>query len=113
MRKLRPRSIHPLPDLYWITSEQLRLALGRSLYLWRKIDLPVLGEYFPPAALGPDPIGDRRWRIDDITERYPALVSHLTPNTSWLERFKKRQRETSDAYIAQREAERSVRAAAA
>ena len=100
MRRLQPRAIVALPDLYWITSEQLRLAVGRSSYLWRKIDLPMLRESFPPMVLGPDPISDARWRIDDIGERYPYLVSHLAANTTWLDRFKQRQREATAAYIA-------------
>ena len=41
MRTLRPHTVVPLPDLYWISSEQLRLALGRSSYVWRKIDMPI------------------------------------------------------------------------
>ena len=98
MRRLRSRPTVPLPDLYWISSEQLRLAFGRSRYVWRKIDLRSLLDYFPPVALGTDLPADYRWRIDDIAERYPQLVTHLAPGT-WLDRFKQRQREATAAYV--------------
>jgi hypothetical protein len=97
VRKRRPRPIHPLPDLYWISSEQLRLACGRSSYLWQKIDLPVFLEYFPPDTLGADLPADYRWRIDDIAVRMPHLTTHL--NGSFLDRFKKKQREEREAYL--------------
>jgi hypothetical protein len=98
MRRLKPRPIVLLPDRAFITSEELRLACGRSSYVWRKLDLPTFLEYFPPVVLGPDPIADRRWRIDDIAERMPQLVAHLAPG-SWLDRFKQRQREATAAYV--------------
>ena len=100
MRKLRSRKLYPLPDKHFITSEEFRLACGRSPYLWNKIDLPVLRDYFPPIRLGPNGVEDARWRIDDIAERYPYLVSHLTPSTTFLDRFKQRQREATAAYLA-------------
>jgi hypothetical protein len=100
MRRLRPRTIIPLPDKFWITSEEFRLAMGRSSYLWRRTDLPTLRAYFPPVQLGPNGIEDARWRLDDIGERYPALVSHLAPNTTFLERFRQRQRADREAYLA-------------
>jgi len=102
MRRLQPRAIVALPDLYWISSEQLRLAVGRSSYLWRKIDLPMLRESFPPMVLGPDPIADQRWRIDDIAERYPHLVGHLAPHTLWLDRFRSRQVREREEYLSYR-----------
>jgi hypothetical protein len=100
MRRLRPRPLVPLPDRAFITSEEFRLACGRSAYIWNKIDLPVLRDYFPPIQLGPNGIEDARWRLDDIAERYPHLVSHLTPGTTVLDRFKQRQREATPAYLA-------------
>jgi hypothetical protein len=98
MRKLRPRPIIPLPDKHWITSEEFRLAMGRSRYLWHKIDLPVLRGYFPPVVLGPDPIADARWLLNNIADRYPYLVKHLGGG-SWLDRYKQRQREATAAYV--------------
>jgi hypothetical protein len=106
MRKLRPRPIVPLPDLYWISPEQLRLAFGRSSYVWRKNDLPVFLEYFPPAALGTDLPADYRWTIDQIAEGYPSLVAHLAPNTTWLQRFRQRQRTATAAYVASKKAQK-------
>jgi hypothetical protein len=100
MRKLRPRPVVPLRDLYWISPEQLRVAFGRSSYVWHKVDMPVFLDYFPPVAPGTDLPADYRWRLDDIADRYPALVSHFAPNTTWLQRFKQRQRQATAAYIA-------------
>jgi hypothetical protein len=100
MRKLHARPIVPLPDKFWISSEEFRVAVGRSPHLWRRIDLPVLRDYFPPIQLGPNGIGDARWRLDDIGQRYPHLVSHLTSGTTVLDRFKQRQREATAAYLA-------------
>jgi hypothetical protein len=95
MRTLRPRPIDHLPDLYWISPEQLRLALGRSSYLWRKIDLPYLRSSFPPFQLGPNGVEDARWKLDDIAERYPYLTAHFPPNTTFLQRFRLRQRQAT------------------
>jgi hypothetical protein len=103
MRKLRSRPIIPLPDLYWISPEQLRLALGRSSYVWRKVDLPVFLDYFPPIALGTDLPADYRWTIDQIAEEYPSLVTHLALNTTWLHRFRHGQREATAAYVASKQ----------
>jgi hypothetical protein len=103
MRTLRPRPIVPLPDLHLISSEQFRLACGRSSYLWHKIDLPTLREYFPPTQLGPNGIEDARWRLEDIAQWYPALVAHLAPDTTFFERFKQRQREATAAYLASKQ----------
>lgn len=108
MRKLHPRTIVPLPDLYWISPKQLRLALGRSAYVWRKIDLPVLREYFPPVVLGPDLPGDYRWRIDQIAERMPHLTKHL--NGSFLDRFKSKQRADTAAYLASKNSPKDLAA---
>jgi hypothetical protein len=99
MRRLRPRPTIPLPDKHWVSSEEFRLAMGRSPYVWRRIDLPTLLTYFPPEVLGPDPIADRRWRLDDIAQRYAHLVVHLAPNTTFLDRFKQRQRIDREAYL--------------
>jgi hypothetical protein len=99
MRRLRPRPIVPLPDKFWITSEEFRLAMARSHYLWRRTDLPTLRECFPPVILGPDPIADARWRLDNIAERYPYLTAHFPPNTTFFDRFRQRQREASAAYV--------------
>lgn len=79
--------------------EQLRLAFGRSSYVWRKIDLPVFLDYFPPTTLGTDLPADYRWRLDDIGERYPYLVSHLASGTTFLDRFRQRQHTERQAYL--------------
>jgi hypothetical protein len=100
MRRLRPRPLVPLPDRAFITSEELRLACGRSAYIWNKIDLPVLRDYFPPIQLGPNGIEDARWRLDDIAERYPYLTAHLLRNTTFLDRFRQSQRQATAAYLA-------------
>ena len=110
MRILCPRPLVPLPDLFWISSEQLRLALGRSPSLWRKIDRPYLQEHFPPTQLGPNGIGDARWCLDDISERYPTLASHVAPKATWLDRFKQRQRGAAAAYIGSRKSREVIAA---
>ena len=99
MRKLRPRPTIPLPDTYFVTSEQLRLAHGRSSYVWRKYKLPGLLMFFPP-AMGTSP-RTYRWRLDDVGERCPKLVQHLTPG-EWFDRYKQRRNTEREAYLAQR-----------
>jgi len=100
MRKLRPRPAIPLPDKAWVSSDEFRRACGRSTYLWRKIDLPYLRSSFPPIQLGPNGIEDARWKLDDIAERYPYLTAHFPPNTTFLDRFRHRQRQATAEYVA-------------
>jgi hypothetical protein len=69
-----------------------------------------LQDHFPPTQLGPNCIKDARWCLDDIAEWYPALVSHLAPKTTWLERFKQHQLEATAAYIGSRKSREVIAA---
>ncbi len=118
-RKRKPRPMIIPEDTYFFTSGQIRLLMEYSRDYFYKHMLPVGYAWgIPPAVvLGPTP-GKRygvcenlRFRADELYALRPDL-SPYPKHSTWLARFKDRAAVDRDAYVAQREAERSVRAAA-
>jgi len=125
--KLRPR-MYPENDVFFLDAESLRKIMSYSQHYFYKWVLPNSEAYGIPRLVILGPIADRphtidgrwrskdlehcRWRADELYALRPDL-SPYPPHSCWVTRFKARAAVDRDAYIAQREAERSVRAGAA
>jgi hypothetical protein len=116
LRKPKPRPrVYPENDVYFLDAESLRKILGYSRwFFYRWIISNGVAYGIPPCViLGPTTdLENLRWRADELYALRPDL-SPYPPDSCWLARFKSRAAVDRESYIAQREAERSVRAAAA
>ncbi len=111
-RALRPRrrlsrtSVAVEGDPYFLTAEQLRQLLGySSYYFYRKVlALPCEHRLPPKVVCGPDGVVDLRFRVDETYLMYPELDPYRDAatgkTTTWMERWKKKQRAEREAYLA-------------
>ena len=110
LRRLRSRPSVIHPDLAYLNCSQVSKLLGYSRYYFFKHILPSWDIYHlsRPLLLGPRIPRDLRWRADELYALRPDL-SPYPKDSTFLARFKDRAAVDRDAYIAQRETERSAK----
>ena len=118
LRKPKPRPrVYPANDVYYLDAESLRKILGYSRwYFYRWIISNGVAYGIPPCViLGPTTdLQFLRWRADEFYSLRPDLDPHRDPTTgvttTWMERFRQRQRTDRDAHASKKSAAKKVAA---